>query len=295
MEKNKEELNKILSKPVNMLTKEDSAEIVRELINRMTIEFKKNDRSAIYAKTQTEMAYNSNKIEGSTLTPAQTSSLFITGTLRSDGEIVYKAKDIEEMTGHFSMFNHMLINWEHPLTEQMIKEFHYHLKAGVFEDRANGYPIGEFRNRVNYVSDIQAAGPDQVPAYVKELLQRYENIETVTISDLAKLHADFEKIHPFQDGNGRTGRMILFKECLRKGIIPVLIRDTDKEKYYFSLNKAQKENNYTELVNYLGREQEYYFGKIKEFLWNYKQTSSKKIMDSKKDTDFDSFLTLGNS
>lgn len=295
MEKNKEELNKILDKPVNMLTKKNSAEIVRELINRMMIEFKKNDRSGIYAKTQTEMAYNSNKIEGSTLTPAQTSSLFITGTLRSDGKIVYKAKDIEEMTGHFSMFNHMLINWEYPLTEQLIKEFHYHLKVGVFEDRANGYPIGEFKNRVNYISDIQVAGPAQVPAYVKELLQRYENIETVTISDLAKLHADFEKIHPFQDGNGRTGRMILFKECLRKGIIPILIRDIDKENYYFSLNKAQKENNYTELVDYLGREQEYYFGKIKEFLWDYKQTSAESIRDSKKDIDLDSFLTLGNS
>lgn len=294
MEKSKEKLNKLLSKPINMLTQEDSAEIVRELITRMMIEFKKNDRSGIYAKTQTEMAYNSNKIEGSTLTPAQTTSLFTTGTLRSDGETVYKAKDIEEMTGHFSMFNHMLIHWDQPLTEQLIKEFHYHLKIGVFEDRANGYPVGEYKNRVNYVSDIQVAGPDQVQAYMKELLQRYESIETVTISDLAKLHADFEKIHPFQDGNGRTGRMILFKECLKEGIIPVLIRDADKEKYYFSLNKAQKEKDYTALVAYFKMEQEYYFGKIKEFLWNYKPTSTEKIMDGKKDTDSDTFLTLGN-
>ncbi len=289
----KEELNRILDKPMDMLTKEDSAAIVQALISRILIEYRKSDRSGIYAKTQTEMAYNSNKIEGSTLTPEQTSSLFTTGTLRSDGEIVYRAKDIEEMTGHFSMFNHMLKNWEQPLTEQLIKEFHYHLKAGVFEDRANGYPVGEYKNRVNCVSDIQVANPDRVQLYMQELIRRYENIREVTISNLAKLHADYEKIHPFQDGNGRTGRMILFKECLRKGIIPILIRDTDKEKYYFSLNRAQKENDYKYLIDYFIKEQEYYFGKIKEFLWNYKKKSSKEVTLAEKQ-DVDEFLTLDN-
>lgn len=288
-----EELNKILDKSLDMLTKEDSGKIVQALISRMLIEYRKSDRSGIYAKTQTEMAYNSNKIEGSTLTPEQTTSLFTTGTLRSDGEVVYRAKDIEEMTGHFSMFNHMLKNWEEPLTEQLIKEFHYHLKAGVFEDQANGYPVGEYKNRVNYVSDIQVANPDRVGLYMQELINRYENIVEVTLSDLAKLHADYEKIHPFQDGNGRTGRIILFKECLRKRIIPVLIKDAEKEQYYFSLNKAQKENNYKYLIDYFVKEQDYYFGKIRKFLWNYNQKSSKEVTPAEKQ-DIDEFLTLDN-
>lgn len=263
------ELNNVLDKSLDMLTKEDAVSIVQELIARMQIEYKKSDRSGIYAKTQTEMAYNSNKIEGSTLTPEQTHSLFTTGTLRSNGEIVYKAKDIEEMNGHFSMFNHMLKHWATPLTEQLIKEYHYHLKVGVFEDRANGYPVGEYKNRVNYVSDIQVANPAKVSDFMKELIEWYEAIENVTVSDLAKLHADFEKIHPFQDGNGRTGRMILFKECLRQGIIPIIIRDIDKESYYFSLNRAQNENDYKLLIDYFIKEQAYYLGKLKEFLWIY--------------------------
>lgn len=289
----KEEFNDILNKQSSELTKEESVKIVQELIARMLIEFKKNDRSGIYAKTQTEMAYNSNKIEGSTLTPEQTSSLFNTGTLRSDGEVVYRAKDIEEMTGHFSMFNHMLTHWNWPLTEQLIKEYHYHLKAGVFEDRANGYPVGEYKNRMNYVSDIEVANPDKVQLYIQELLRRYENIKEVTIDDLARLHADFEKIHPFQDGNGRTGRMVLFKECLNKGIIPVIIKDTDKEKYYYSLNQAQKEKDYEALITYFKEEQQYYFRKIKEFLWNY-DTPGNKPEESMKDDDLSDFLTLGN-
>lgn len=289
-----EELNGIFSMPINQLTKDNSFEIVQALISRMLIEYKKNDRSGIYAKTQTEMAYNSNKIEGSTLTPEQTNSLFITGTLRSNGEIVYKAKDIEEMTGHFSMFNHMLRNWEQPLTEQFIKELHYYLKAGVFEDQANGYPVGEYKNRVNYVSDISVAKPDKVSLYMQELVQRYENIKEVSVSVLARFHADFEKIHPFQDGNGRTGRMILFKECLRKGIVPILIRDTDKEEYYFSLNKAQKENKYEYLIKYFVKEQEFYYEKMREFLWNYQQTPIKEIsLEEKKEAN--EFLTLDNS
>jgi len=286
------DLNTILDKTLDQLTKEDSAEIVKELVTRMLIEHKKNDRSGIYAKTQTEMAYNSNKIEGSTLTPEQTASLFATGTLRSDGEIIYKAKDIEEMTGHFSMFNHMLTTWDQPLTEQLIKEYHYYLKVGVFEDRANGYPVGEYKNRVNYVSDIQVANPAKVQAYMQELIKRYESIKEVSIFELAKLHADFEKVHPFQDGNGRTGRLILLKECLRKGIIPILIRDIDKEVYYFSLNKAQKENDYQALINYLTKEQEYYLGRIKEFLWDYSQVSPETSEKGGNEIDMDHFLTL---
>lgn len=263
------DINMILNKELNDLSRDEASLITASLIERMLAEHKKNDRSGIYARTQTEMAYNSNKIEGSTLTPEQTESLFATGTIHSDGEIVYRAKDIEEMTGHFSMFNCMLKTWSEPLSEELIKRYHYHLKAGVFEDMANGYPVGEYKNRINMVSNIHTVRPDQVHVYMSELLSRYSTVKNVTLRTLARFHADFERIHPFQDGNGRTGRMLLFKECLKNGIIPVIIKDNDKESYYRALNRAQTTQELDELAGYFRKEQEQYYERIREFLWEY--------------------------
>lgn len=169
------------------------------LIDRFIIERKKFDRSGVYAYTQRVMAYNSNKIEGSTLTPEQTASLFDNGTLpRSDD--YYRAKDVEEMNGHFLMFNYMLDTLEEPLSQKLIKQFHYELKSGVFEDRANGYAIGDYKQRPNMVGMYRTALPKEVPDEMEKLLVWYEaqpkNMET-----LAKFHARYESIHPFQDGN----------------------------------------------------------------------------------------------
>ena len=126
------------------------SEFKKWLIDRFIIERKKFDRSGVYAYTQRVMAYNSNKIEGSTLTPEQTASLFDNGTLpRSDD--YYRAKDVEEMNGHFLMFNYMLDTLEEPLSQKLIKQFQYELKSGVFEDRANGYAIGDYKQRPNMV------------------------------------------------------------------------------------------------------------------------------------------------
>ena len=124
------------------------SDFVKELINRFQIEFKKNDRSGIYGLTQRMLAYNSNKIEGSTLTEKQTASLFETGSLAQE-EILIRAKDVEEMTGHFMMFNEMLKTYDQPLSHELIKSYHFKLKSGVFEDMANGYLVGEYKNRRN--------------------------------------------------------------------------------------------------------------------------------------------------
>lgn len=266
-------INDILQKEMDHLTDDERNKVIAELVNRMTIEHNKNDRSGIYAKTQTQMAYNSNKIEGSTLTPDQTASLFNTGTLASSGEIIYRAKDIEEMTGHFSMFNEMLKTWGEPLSENLIKKYHYRLKAGVFEDMANGYPIGEYKNRFNIVSDIETASPDTVAAYMKELLVRYHSYDTVTVETLAKFHASFEKIHPFQDGNGRTGRMILFKECLKHHIIPIIVKDAEKAVYYHALHMAQTKGDFSLLTEYFVKEQNLYYEMIRKFLWVHENQS----------------------
>ena len=142
------------------------------LIQRLQIEQKKNDHGGVYAFAQRTLAYHSNRIEGSTLTEKQTASLFDTGTLTSEDALI-RAKDVEEMTGHFLMFNEMLKTYKEPLSHELMKRYHYKLKSGVFEDIANGYPIGEYKNRRNIVSDITAALPEDVHARMTALLDEY--------------------------------------------------------------------------------------------------------------------------
>ena len=228
------------------------------LIDRFIIERKKFDRSGVYAYTQRVMAYNSNKIEGSTLTPEQTASLFDNGTLpRSDD--YYRAKDVEEMNGHFLMFNYMLDTLEEPLSQKLIKQFHYELKSGVFEDRANGYAIGDYKQRPNMVGMYRTALPKEVPDEMEKLLVWYEaqpkNMET-----LAKFHARYESIHPFQDGNGRTGRMILFRESLKyEEVDPFIILDDDRTVYIEALKEFRENGTVSQLTELLQKEAEIYY------------------------------------
>lgn len=214
------------------------------LIQRLQIEQKKNDHGGVYAFAQRTLAYHSNRIEGSTLTEKQTASLFDTGTLTSEDALI-RAKDVEEMTGHFLMFNEMLKTYKEPLSHELMKRYHYKLKSGVFEDIANGYPIGEYKNRRNIVSDITTALPEDVHARMTTLLDEYNAADKHDLHGLAKFHADYEAIHPFQDGNGRTGRLILFKECLKNDIIPFVVNDSRKAEYYHALNTAQTKQDYS--------------------------------------------------
>lgn len=167
---------------------------------------KHNDRSGIYGFTQGALAYNSNKIEGSTLTEDQTAALFEEGFLPVS-EDVYRAKDIEEMNGHFLMFHHMLATIDAPLSE-LICWYH-------------DTPI--------------------------------KNLETI-----ARLHSAYERIHPFQDGNGRTGRIIMFRECIKNGLCPFIVEDKNRIVYVTSLKKAQTENLFSDLVHYFKEEQSIY-------------------------------------
>ena len=207
------------------------------LIWVLDLEHSIKDRSGIYGYTQRTLAYNSNRIEGSTLTKEQTSALFEEGYLPATDEF-YKSKDIEEMNGHFLMFNKMLSCIGSQLSEDMIKTFHYELKAGVFEDRANGYAIGEYKKRANMVGGIATASPQEVSAKMKELIMWYNSEHRVTLETLAEFHIRYELIHPFQDGNGRTGRMILFRECLEHDIMPFIIHNENRAEYFAALNAA---------------------------------------------------------
>ena len=239
-------------------------EFLNFLLERFKIEREKFDRSAVYAYTQRLLAYNSNKIEGSTLTEEQTASLFDNGTLpKSDN--YYRAKDVEEMNGHFLMFNKMLDTLDEALSRELIKQFHYELKSGVFEDRANGYAIGDYKQRPNMIGMYQTVRPENVAQEMYLLMDWYNN-QKVNISILAEFHARYESIHPFQDGNGRTGRLILFRECLKNEIIPVVVEDVNRNEYLEALKEYREEKIMNKLINLFKKEQKFYLEKCKYFM-----------------------------
>ncbi len=241
-----------------------ATDLIKKLKERLFIEFNKRDRSGIYAVTSRELAYNSNKIEGSTLTENQTASLFDTGLLPVSDN-VYRAKDIEEMNGHFLMFNHMLKTLDEDLSEELIKKFHYELKSGVFEDKANGYNIGEYKARPNIAGTMQTSLPVNVSDDMKELLIWYKNSEK-NLRTIALFHLKYEKIHPFQDGNGRTGRVILFREALKNDIIPPIIHDENRVEYIEGIKEYSDTDSSEKLLELLMKEQNKYMKTVKFFL-----------------------------
>lgn len=226
-------------------------------------EFKAQYKNGLYAKTQKMLAYNSNHMEGSTLSEEQTASLFDTGTIY--GDEVYRAQDIEEAQGHFLMFNEMLKTIEQPLDTSLIKKFHYCLKSGVFIDRANGYAIGDYKTRPNIAGTKETVLPNDVPVAMETLVEQYNKMGNKNIENLTKFHADFEHIHPFQDGNGRVGRLLLFREALVNDIMPPIILDTEHTKYIFAIKKAH-DGELSELINIVTDAQKVYFDTVKYFI-----------------------------
>lgn len=241
----------------------NTADFIRNLLERFKIEHTKRDCSGVYGFTQRLLAYNSNKIEGSTLTEEQTASLFDTGILPKTDDY-YRAKDVEEMNGHFLMFNKMLDTLDAALDQQIIKSFHFELKSGVFEDRANGYAIGDYKKRPNMIGIHQTTLPSQVPEAMTELLNWYHT-QDVSLKTLAEFHARYEIIHPFQDGNGRTGRIILFRECLRHDISPFIIEDANRPEYLEALKAYRQNGTVTELTTLFLKEQKFYFNQCEYF------------------------------
>jgi Fic family protein len=244
----------------------DNQEFMTALKKYLKIEFSEQIRNGVYGYTSRELAYHSNKIEGSTLTKEQTASLFDTQAIVSTDSLeVYRSKDVEEANGHFLMFNHMLKTLDKELSEKLIKELHYQLKAGVFEDRANGYKIGDYKDRANVVSDITTAKPAQVPDQMSALISEW-NTKTkseITLTDILDFHAKFEMIHPFQDGNGRVGRILIFRECLRNNSVPFIFDADNKIAYRTALNTSQKSGDYTLLLKVAETAQKKYYEAVK--------------------------------
>lgn len=214
-----------------------------DLLSRLRIEKEAGMTGGIYHKIQIELTYNSNHIEGSRLTKDQTRYIFETNTIGiSDSSV--NVDDIIETANHFRCIDLVIDQAKYMLTEGFIKQLHLTLKNGTSDSRKAWFAVGEYKRLENEVGGIQTAMPDEVPQKMKELLKVYNQSKQKSLDELLQFHYDFERIHPFQDGNGRVGRLILFKECLRNGIVPFIIEDDIKEFYYRGLQKWKNEKGY---------------------------------------------------
>lgn len=200
-------------------------------------------KGGIYHQTQVQMAYNSNHIEGSTLSEEQTRAIYETNTVGLENT-VSKVDDIIETVNHFRMFDVMLTRAGEPLTENIIKEFHAVLKTGTSDSRLDWFEVGDYKKRPNQVGGRETVSPEHVDREMKKLLSHYNKKGRKNLEELLDFHVRFEEIHPFQDGNGRVGRLILFRECLRYGLVPFIIYDADKLFYYRGIREYATEKGY---------------------------------------------------
>lgn len=204
----------------------------------------KNIRMAggLYHELQIRMTYNSSRIEGSKLSEDQTRLIFETNTIAAGQNI--PVDDIIETVNHFRAIDYVIDIAEEPLSEEIIKELHRILEQGTKDSSLAWFAAGGYKKRANVVGDRETAKPKEVPARMKALLSEYEDLDTVTIHDIIRFHYEFERIHPFQDGNGRVGRLISLKECLRYSIVPFIIEDSKKMFYYRGLAEWEREKGY---------------------------------------------------
>lgn len=218
------------------------ADTSMELLARLKAEKKARLHGGIYHRLQIDLTYNSNHIEGSRLTHDQTRYIFETNTIGA-GETV-RVDDVVETANHFKCIDMMIDSATHVLTEAFIKQLHAVLKSGTSDSRLDWFAVGDYKKMPNEVGGGETAAPEDVAAEMKKLLAEYQDLPEKTFDDLLELHYRFEAIHPFQDGNGRVGRLILFKECLRFGIVPFIITDDLKLFYYRGLQNWPTERGY---------------------------------------------------
>ena len=220
----------------------------------------------LYHNTQITFAYNTNHIEGSKLTEDQTRYIYETNTLLAEKDSVTDLDDILETTNHFKLVDYMLDIADKKLTENMIKEFHRILKEGTSDGRKDWFVVGDYKKLSNEVGGLKTTEPKNVERDMKKLLEWYDSLEQVTIKEIIEFHAKFEKIHPFQDGNGRIGRIIAFKECLKNNIVPFIILDKDKLFYYRGLNQYQNNKEKGFLIDTCLNAQDQYTEMLKYYL-----------------------------
>ena len=197
----------------------------------------------IYHKTQIDLTYNSNHMEGSRLTHDQTRYIFETNTIGIEKEVL-NVDDVIETANHFRCIDMIVDRAKLSLTEKIIKELHLILKNGTSDSRKDWFAVGNYKKLPNEVGGMETALPEEVANKMKKLLSEYNNKEEKNFEDILDFHVKFERIHPFQDGNGRVGRLIMFKECLKYNIVPFIIEDNLKMFYYRGLKEWDNEKGY---------------------------------------------------
>lgn len=213
------------------------------LLGILRNEKSKDYRGGIYHRTQIEFAYNSNRIEGSRLTPEQTRYIFETNTIGLN-EGVVNVDDIVETANHFRCVDIVVENARASLTEGFLKRLHGVLKGGTSDSRLRWFAVGDYKRLPNEVGGRDTSLPEEVPSLMKTLVLEYEAKVSKSFEDILDFHVRFERIHPFQDGNGRVGRLVMFKECLRNNIVPFIIEDYLKSFYYRGLNEWGRVNEF---------------------------------------------------
>ena len=209
---------------------------LRTLLDILQEEQSSKQHGGIYHKIQIDLTYNSNHIEGSQLTHDQTRYIFETNTIGMENKST-KVDDIVETANHFKCIDRIIENANYNISERFLKELHSLLKNGTSDSRKSWFAVGDYKRQPNEVGGHATTSPEQVSSKIKALLSKYNRKSKHTFEELLDFHYQFEAIHPFQDGNGRIGRLILFKECLRNNIVPFIITDNIKMYYYKGLNE----------------------------------------------------------
>ena len=237
--------------------------IKNELLKQKESKFKGN----IYHYSQVSFAYNSNKIEGSKLTSDETESIFNTSSFIPKSDTLIKLDDLIETKNHFRLFDYMLDNIDNSLSKEMIIEMNKILKRGTSDEDNPRYNVGGFKvlpNIIGTVNVIKTTDPKDVNKEMDKLLNEYNSNNNITLEDIIDFHYRFERIHPFSDGNGRVGRIIMFKECLKNNIMPFIVLDEDKSYYIRGLKEYENDKMF--LIDTIGHEQDLYEKACNELL-----------------------------
>mgnify|MGYP000591795078 FL=1 len=233
----------------------DLIKLKRELIEQKNSKFKGN----IYHFSEVAFAYNSNKIEGGKLTEDETEEIFSTNSFIPKTDDAIKLDDLIEMKNHFRLFDYMLDNIDAKLSKENIIEMNKILKRGTSDEDNPRYNVGGFKivpNKIGLINVIDTSSPKDVDSDMTILLDWYNSLSNVSLEDIIEFHVRFERIHPFGDGNGRVGRMIMFKECLKNNIMPFIILDKDKPFYMRGLKEYKNDKMF--LIDTIKNEQDIY-------------------------------------
>ena len=252
---------------VDELLKEDEFDVSK--INVLVVLREQKEmklKGNLYHNTQIIFSYNTNHIEGSKLTEDQTRYIYETNTLLTEKESITNLDDIIETANHFKLVDYMLDVADKELTEEMIKEFHKILKEGTSDSRKDWFNVGDYKKLANEAGNMKTTLPKNVQKDMVKLMQWYNSLGKITIENIIEFHYRFECIHPFQDGNGRVGRIIAFKECLKNNIVPFIILDKDKLFYYRGLKEYKNEKGY--LIDICLNAQDQYIEMIKYYVGN---------------------------